>query len=88
MIEPLLKSWDGENVIIRYDQTSGAWIFIAIHSTRLGPAAGGTRMKSYPDLQAALQDALRLSEGMTYKFAVPGMPYGWWKSGHRHPFRF
>jgi len=33
-------------------------------------------MKVYPDIQAALQDALRLSAGMTYKFAVPGLPYG------------
>jgi len=76
MIEPLLKEWSGETVIVHYDRPAGAWIFIAIHSTRLGQAAGGTRMKSYPDVQAALQDALRLAEGMTYKFAVPGLPWG------------
>jgi leucine dehydrogenase len=75
-MESLLREWDGETVIVRYDRPTGAWIFIAIHSTRLGPAAGGTRMKSYPDVQAALQDALRLAEGMTYKFATPGMPWG------------
>ena len=51
-------------------------MFIAIHSTRLGPAVGGTRMKSYPDPTTALRDALRLAEGMTYKFAVPGLPFG------------
>jgi leucine dehydrogenase len=76
MIESLLREWSGETVIVRYDRPTGAWIIIAIHSTRLGPAGGGTRAKSYPDLEAALQDAFRLAEGMTYKFAGPGMPYG------------
>jgi leucine dehydrogenase len=76
MMESLLREWTGENVIVRFDRPTGAWIFIAIHSTRLGPAGGGTRMKSYPELQAALQDAIRLAEAMTYKFAVPGIPYG------------
>jgi leucine dehydrogenase len=76
MIESLLREWDGETVIVRYDRPTGAWIFIAVYSTHLGPAAGGTRMKPYPDLPAALQDALRLSEAMTYKFAIPGIPFG------------
>jgi len=75
-MESLLKAWDGETVIVRHDRLTGVWIFIAIHSTHLGPAAGGTRMKSYPDVQAALQDALRLAEAMTYKFAIPGLPWG------------
>ena len=76
MFEQLLREWSGESIIVRYDQPSGAWILIAIHSTRLGPAAGGTRFKSYPMPEAALRDVLRLSESMTYKFAVPGFPYG------------
>ncbi|MCP4581573.1 MAG: Glu/Leu/Phe/Val dehydrogenase [candidate division Zixibacteria bacterium] len=76
MIDSLIKQWDGENVIIRHDKPTGAWIIIAVHSTHLGPAVGGTRMKSYSDLEAALTDALRLAEGMTYKFAVPALPYG------------
>lgn len=75
-MEALLKEWDGETVIIRYDRPTGAWIFIAIHSTRLGPATGGTRMKSYSNVQAALQDAFRLSAGMSYKFATPNIPFG------------
>ena len=54
MIESLLKKWDGETLITRYDQPTGTWIFIAIHSTHLGPAVGGTRMKSYPGIEAAL----------------------------------
>ena len=39
-MDSLIKSWGGEEVITRYDRPTGAWIFIAIHSTRLGPAAG------------------------------------------------
>jgi leucine dehydrogenase len=72
----LLEDWDGEAVVVRRDRPSGAWIFIAVHSTRLGPAAGGTRMRTYPDPGAALRDALRLAEAMTLKYAVPGFPRG------------
>lgn len=75
-MEALIESWSGEEVIIRHDKPTGAVILIGIHSTRLGPAAGGTRMKSYPDLQSALQDVMRLAEAMTYKFAVPGLARG------------
>lgn len=75
-METLIRKWGGETVIVHYDRPTGAWIFIAIHSTRLGPAVGGTRMKPYASVQAALQDAMRLAAGMTYKFATPGMPFG------------
>ena len=75
-LESLLGEWDGETLIVRHDKPTGAWIFIAIHSTRRGPAGGGTRMKSYPNLQAAVHDVLRLSAGMTYKTAVGGLPHG------------
>jgi leucine dehydrogenase len=74
--QSLIQDWDGENVIIRFDRPSGAWIFIAVHCTRLGPATGGTRMRPYPDPQTALADAMRLAEGMTYKYAVPGFARG------------
>ena len=76
VLEELLKQWDGEEVIIRYDKPSGAWIIIAIHNTRLGTATGGTRMKSYSDLKAAVQDALKLAEGMSFKYAVANFPRG------------
>lgn len=76
MIESMIREWSGETVILRHDPPTAAWIFIAIHSTRLGPAVGGTRMKAYPDVLSALNDAMRLAEGMTYKFATPGLPYG------------
>ena len=50
--------------------------FIAIHSTFLGPALGGTRLWNYQDHDEALKDALRLSRAMTYKCAVAGLPFG------------
>ena len=75
-IEGLLPSWSGEHVVVRHDAATGAWIFIAVHSTKLGPASGGTRMRPYPNRTAALEDALRLAEGMTFKWAVLGMARG------------
>lgn len=76
-MESLLKQWDGETMIIRFDQPSRAWIFIALHSTRLGPpVSGGTRMKSYPDTNTALQDAMRLSAAMTAKLVLAGIAHG------------
>ncbi len=76
-MEDLLKQWDGENLFIRFHHPSGAWIFMAIHSTKLGPpVSGGTRMKFYPDRKAALQDALKLSAAMTSKLALSGIAHG------------
>ena len=53
---------------------------IAIHSTRLGPALGGTRLWQYRNQQEAIDDVLRLSRGMTYKNALAGVPFGGGKS--------
>lgn len=75
-LEGLLRSWNGEEVVLRRDQPTGAMIIIAIHSTGLGPAGGGTRMKSYPGIADAVRDAQRLAEGMTFKFAAAGLPRG------------
>ncbi len=58
------------------DAKSGLRAIIALHSTHLGPAAGGTRMWHYADDQEALTDALRLSRGMSYKNAMAGLPLG------------
>ena len=74
--ESLLEEWDGEAAIIRRDSESGAWIFVCIHSTRLGPAGGGTRMKVYATPAEALEDAMRLSAAMTRKLAIAGLPFG------------
>jgi leucine dehydrogenase len=65
-----------EQVVFVSDPASGYRGILAIHSTRLGPALGGTRLWSYATEDAALTDALRLSEGMTYKAAAAGVPFG------------
>src|SRR5215210_457526 len=74
--EELLQHWDGEQVVIHRDQPSDSWIFICMHSTRLGPAAGGTRMKVYDTPADGLLDAMRLSAGMTSKLAVADLGLG------------
>lgn len=65
-----------ESVHLFDDPKTGLRAVIAIHSTHLGPAAGGTRFWHYADQQAALTDALRLSRGMSYKNAMAGLPAG------------
>lgn len=50
--------------------------FIALHSTKLGPALGGCRVRQYDNDEAALADVLELSRGMTYKNSVAGLNYG------------
>jgi len=75
-MQSLIKSWDGEFVVTYFDRPTGAWIFIGVHSTKLGVATGGTRLKTYPSPSAGLEDALRLSKGMTLKWAVLGLPRG------------
>jgi leucine dehydrogenase len=67
---------DHEDVRHVVDRASGLRAIIAIHSTALGPALGGTRYLAYPDDEAALTDALRLSAGMTAKAAIAGVPFG------------
>jgi leucine dehydrogenase len=74
--EELLESWDGETAVIHPDRETGSWIFVCLHSTRRGPAGGGTRMKVYDAPADALQDAMRLSAAMTRKLAVAGLPFG------------
>jgi len=75
-VEDLLATWDGESVSIHRDRETGTWMFICVHSTRLGPAAGGTRMKHYPRLEDALADGMRLAEAMSLKFASVEFPHG------------
>jgi leucine dehydrogenase len=58
------------------DRATGLHAIIAVHSTHLGPAAGGCRFWDYPNDGAALTDALRLSRGMSYKNAMAGLPLG------------
>lgn len=68
-VQGMIEEWGGTAVIQRHDPATGAWIFIALHDARLGRPVGGTRLRSYPDRPAALRDAMRLAEGMTYKWA-------------------
>ncbi|WP_235912683.1 Leu/Phe/Val dehydrogenase [Croceibacterium salegens] len=65
-----------ERVELVHDRASGLTAIIALHSTYLGPAAGGTRFWHYTDPDAAMRDALRLSRGMSYKNAMAGLPIG------------
>jgi leucine dehydrogenase len=69
-----------EEIAMGSDPESGYRGIVAIHSTRLGPALGGTRFWSYATDDEAITDALRLSRGMTYKNAVAGLNLGGGKS--------
>ena len=67
---------DHEQIVFGNDPASGLRCIIAIHSTTLGPALGGTRFHAYDSEDDALRDALRLSHGMTYKAAAAGLDLG------------
>ncbi len=67
---------DHEGVHFFRDAASGLSAIIAIHSTTLGPAAGGCRYWRYARSSDAVTDALRLSRGMSYKNAMAGLPMG------------
>jgi leucine dehydrogenase len=69
-----------EQVSIATDPAAGYRGVIAIHSTALGPAVGGTRFWNYASDAEAIADALRLSKAMTYKAALAGLDYGGGKS--------
>lgn len=65
-----------EQVVFCHDRATGLKAIIALHSTALGPALGGTRCYPYASEQAALDDVLHLSQGMTYKNALAGLDHG------------
>src|SRR4051794_33156926 len=69
-----------EEVHFVTDEKCGLKAIIALHSTHLGPAAGGARFWHYAKDEEALVDALRLSRGMSYKNAMAGLPLGGGKS--------
>lgn len=64
----------------KVDPHTGMKAIIAIHSTKLGPALGGCRFIEYSNTAAALEDALRLARGMSYKAASVNLPLGGGKS--------
>lgn len=75
-----MSSREHEMVTFCNDQQTGLKAIIAIHNTTLGPSLGGCRFYPYAEEGAALNDALRLSRGMTYKSAISGLNLGGGKS--------
>jgi len=69
-----------ELLLLAEEPESGYRGVIAVHSTRLGPAVGGTRFWNYASVEEAVTDALRLARGMTYKNALAGLALGGGKS--------
>jgi leucine dehydrogenase len=76
----MLAEMGHEQIMLCSDPGCGYRGIIAVHSTRLGPALGGTRFWTYATDEEAIVDALRLSRGMTYKNAVAGLRLGGGKS--------
>ena len=74
-----------ESVHVIRDLESGLDGVIVLHSTRLGPAAGGCRLWRYADSSAAARDAMRLAEGMAYKNALADLPLGGGKAVLNRP---
>ncbi len=62
------------------DAEAGLRTIVALHSTRLGPAIGGCRVRAYPNEAAAIEDVTRLGQAMTYKAALARLPHGGAKS--------
>ncbi|MFC3039011.1 Leu/Phe/Val dehydrogenase [Virgibacillus xinjiangensis] len=71
-----MENADYEQLVFCQDKNSGLKAIIAIHDTTLGPALGGTRMWTYDSEEKAIEDALRLAKGMTYKNAAAGLDLG------------
>lgn len=76
----LLEAWDGQGVWAGRDAPTGSWIFIALHDLAPGPAVGGCRMRHYARPEDGARDAMRLAEGMTFKWAALDFPFGGGKS--------
>jgi valine dehydrogenase (NAD+) len=78
VLRTLFRSEQGghEQVVLCQDRRSGLKAVIALHSTALGPALGGTRFYPYASEEAAVSDALNLSRGMSYKNALAGLDHG------------
>jgi leucine dehydrogenase len=75
-----LATMGHEQIVLCSDPSVGYKGILAVHSTKLGPALGGTRFWQYATDDEAITDALRLSRGMTYKNAVAGLHLGGGKS--------
>jgi len=71
-----MEHYDYENLMLCQDKKLNFKAIIAIHDTTLGPATGGCRMWQYDRETEAIEDALRLARGMTYKYAAAGVNLG------------
>lgn len=71
-----MSKYNHEQLLFCNDNETGLRAIIAVHSTVLGPALGGTRMWTYQNELEALNDVLRLSRGMTYKNSISGLNLG------------
>ncbi|WP_256103770.1 Glu/Leu/Phe/Val dehydrogenase dimerization domain-containing protein [Streptomyces sp. ODS05-4] len=78
VLQTLFRSEQGghEQVVLCQDRASGLKAVIAVHSTALGPALGGTRFYPYATEADAVADALNLARGMSYKNALAGLEHG------------
>lgn len=74
-----------EGLHVLNDGASGLRGVVAVHSTALGPAAGGCRFWCYADQQDLVTDAIRLARGMSYKNALAGLPFGGGKAVLQRP---
>ena len=72
----IAKTRNHEQVVFFNYPQFGLKAIIAIHDTTLGPALGGCRMRAYKTEEEAVDDVMRLSEGMTYKSAMAELPLG------------
>ena len=71
-----IEADDYEQVVFCQHRATGLRAIVAVHSTALGPALGGTRFYPYANEGDALEDVLRLAKGMTYKAALAGLDLG------------
>ena len=71
MFDEFVRDWGGEQVAARYDAGSDTWMLVGVHSTALGPAMGGTRLKAYERAEDAWRDVVRLSSAMTGRTSPP-----------------
>lgn len=76
MIFERMEEYDYEQLIFCHDSASGLKAIICIHDSTLGPALGGVRMWDYATEEEAIEDAVRLARGMTYKNAAAGLNLG------------
>src|SRR5256885_16456870 len=70
-----------EEIRVEYGPRTGLPMVVAVHRTYRGRSLGGCRLWSYPGVDAAIRDAERLSEAMTFKAAPPNPPVGGGKAG-------